>query len=387
MTILAWLLAIATTLPLLVLCVECAAGLHTPRRLTVPSTAPPFTVLMPAHDEATGIVAAIVAVRQQLRPGDRLLVVADNCTDATADVALAAGASVCVRSDPARMGKAYALAFGRDVLRARPPSVVTVLDADCVPEPGALLALAATACRTQAAVQGEYLLTVAADAHPLVRVSAFAFLVKNRLRQRGLQRLGAPALLQGTGMAMPWDLFDTAPLVTASLVEDLKLGLDLVLAGHAVQFAPSAGFRSPASGYAATTTQRTRWEQGTLVTTARYIPRLIAAGLTRRPALLLLAGDLVVPPLAMLMAVAVVATAALTILVLAGGTALPLAMVVAALLSVAAILTLIWIRAGRNILPGAAIPTIARYILWKLPIYRGLIAGRQRRWVRTSRVP
>ena len=74
----------------------------------------------------------------QLEPGDRLLVVADNCTDHTAAVARAAGAEVLERRDAERRGKGYALAAGVDTLRAGPPDVVVIVDADCRPAAGAI---------------------------------------------------------------------------------------------------------------------------------------------------------------------------------------------------------------------------------------------------------
>ena len=77
-------------------------------------------------------------------------------------------------------------------------------------------------------------------------------------------------------------MFDAAPLETASLVEDLKLGLDLAIAGQPVGFEDRAVFLSPASTQAATRGQRTRWEHGALATFGRYAPRLIARGLSGR---------------------------------------------------------------------------------------------------------
>ena len=77
-----------------------------------PVRAGALAVLMPAHDEADGIEPAIRAALAQLVPGDRLLVVADNCSDATAAVARAAGAEVTERQDSVRRGKGYALDHG-----------------------------------------------------------------------------------------------------------------------------------------------------------------------------------------------------------------------------------------------------------------------------------
>src|ERR1700722_15473823 len=53
---------------------------------------PPVVILIPAHDEGRAILPTLGDVKAQLKPGDRLLVVADNCSDDTAEVAEAAGA-------------------------------------------------------------------------------------------------------------------------------------------------------------------------------------------------------------------------------------------------------------------------------------------------------
>lgn len=50
--------------------------------------------VLPAHNEAAGIATAVTALRDQTYPPDRIIVVADNCTDATAELAAASGAEV-----------------------------------------------------------------------------------------------------------------------------------------------------------------------------------------------------------------------------------------------------------------------------------------------------
>jgi cellulose synthase/poly-beta-1,6-N-acetylglucosamine synthase-like glycosyltransferase len=54
------------------------------------------TVLIPAHDEAASIGATLDSLAAQEPPPDRVIVVADNCSDATADIARAHGAEVVV---------------------------------------------------------------------------------------------------------------------------------------------------------------------------------------------------------------------------------------------------------------------------------------------------
>src|SRR6185436_16232635 len=69
----------------------------------------PLAVLVPAHNEGSGLLPTIANIQSQLGPGDRLLVVADNCSDDTAAVARQNGAEVVERTDPTRLGKGFAL--------------------------------------------------------------------------------------------------------------------------------------------------------------------------------------------------------------------------------------------------------------------------------------
>jgi glycosyltransferase involved in cell wall biosynthesis len=90
-----------------------------------------IAVLIPAHNESAGITATIEDIKQQLRPGDRIVVVADNCSDDTATIAASLGAEVSTRNDLNRIGKGHALDWGIDHLSADPPAIVLVIDADC----------------------------------------------------------------------------------------------------------------------------------------------------------------------------------------------------------------------------------------------------------------
>ena len=83
-------------------------------------TRPQVAVLVPAHDEASIIGATLASLVPQLQAGDRLLVVADNCSDDTARRAEEGGAEVIVRQDALRRGKGYALDFGMRHLAADP---------------------------------------------------------------------------------------------------------------------------------------------------------------------------------------------------------------------------------------------------------------------------
>src|SRR5712691_5836778 len=138
------------------------------------------TVLIPAHNEGAGILPTIRDAQAQLGPNDRILVVADNCTDDTAAIVQAAGVEVTVRADPARRGKGYALEFGVRHLGLNPPGVVVIMDADCRLGEHALRHLSANAMASGRPVQSLYLMLARENAPPGKSVNLFAWRVKNR---------------------------------------------------------------------------------------------------------------------------------------------------------------------------------------------------------------
>jgi len=386
------LLAIALMLlvPSLMLCAEVLlAPTSTP---TQPADVPAdprerVTVLMPAHDEATGIAAAIHLVLPQLRPGDRLLVVADNCTDDTARVAAEAGASVVERHNPTLRGKGYALDFGVRALEAAPPAVLVILDSDCALQPGALDHLVRQCLQTRRPAQALYLMHAPPHAGFGMRMAEFAWVLKNQIRPLGLKRLGLPCQLMGTGMAFTWDCIRTAPLATGNLVEDMQLGLDLAAAGTAPLFCPEARvtstFPSHADGASA---QRTRWEQGHLAVIASVGPRLLWRGLRGgRVDLLALTVDLCVPPLAMFLLMLTALLGLALALAALGGSALPLCTAGLALLLLGVAIGTAWHRFGRQLVSWAELLRAPLYVAAKLPLYFRLLTKRQTEWVRTRR--
>ena len=344
-------------------------------------------ILVPAHNEEDGIAHTLSMLLPQLADGDRVLVVADNCADATAERARAAGAQVVERFHASDRGKGFALAFGVDHLRADPPAAVLIVDADCELAPGSLEVLLAELERTRRPVQALYLMMAPADAGLARRLAQFAWRVRNWARPAGWHRLGLPCQLMGTGMAFGWDMLRDAPLANASIVEDMKLGIELAKAGRAPVFCERALVTSqfPDSA-AATTTQRTRWEHGHLEMILREVPAMLARGVARGDGRLLgLALDLAVPPLALLAGL----LAADALLALAAGfcgagagpgvaAGVLLAVFLASVLGA-------WFVRGRDLVRFAELMSVPWYIAAKLPVYLRFIVRRQRAWVRTDR--
>jgi cellulose synthase/poly-beta-1,6-N-acetylglucosamine synthase-like glycosyltransferase len=372
-----------------VLCVE-SLGALLPRRALVSSdfaSPPKMAILVPAHDEEGGIGKTVGALLRELSPGDRILVIADNCSDRTAEVAREAGAEVIERKDPERRGKGYALSFGGRTLAENPPDVVVIMDADCRVERGSLRQLAELAVRTGRPAQGVYLMH-APGRGGASAVSAFAFMVRNLVRPTGLKRLGMPCQLTGTGMAFPWPLFRDAPPTESFLVEDLLLGHELALRGYAPVLCDElqVGSEFP-TGKAASLKQRRRWEHGELSILLGTAPRLLLRALAKGDArLLALAIDAAVPPLALVVLLQIVALIVSVTLLLFGGSLIPLLLTLCGSLLLALGLGSAWFAHGRKVLSLSDLAKIPGYILWKLPLYASFVwRGAHREWERTER--
>ena len=386
--LLLWLAAVAVMWPSLVFFVECLCARSRSEPLVTTGQRPRIALLVPSHDEETSIAATVAALRADLAETDRLLVVADNCSDGTAQAAAAAGAEVIERHDPSRHGKGYALAFGVEHLSKLPPDVVVIVDADCRVSADGPEQLARVAARTGRPVQAEYLLTLPPKPDARSALSGLAFLVRNLVRPRGLHRLGLPCQLTGSGMAFPWPMLRDAPPLRANLVEDMVLGIELALAGTPPILCSAVAVSSalPEPGRVQLR-QRRRWEHGHLSTLLLRGPHLLLVGVARRKvALVAMALDLMVPPLALLAS----AIAGLSLVaggaVWAGASAGPLLLCLTGGTLVLIAVLSAWWRFGRHLVSARTFAAVPFYVLWKMPLYLGFfLRGRHKRWERTSR--
>lgn len=393
-----WLLVALVAVPVLVVWLQVV--LAWPRRGDdLPAAAPGddateggalrCAVLVPAHDEAAVIGETVRALCTQLSEDDTLLVVADNCGDDTARIARAAGAAVVERADAERRGKGYALDFGvRHLADSGAYDALLIVDADCsVQTPQGIRHLAQVAVRFGRPVQALYLMDAPEGAPLKTRVAAFAWRLKNWVRPLGWHALGWPCQLMGTGMAFPWAMASRMQLANAELVEDMKLGVDLALADTPPLFCPEVLVRSTfPTAERAVQSQRTRWEHGHLGMIAAHAPRLGQRALQRRSgALLAMALDIGVPPLALLvlLQLAVLVLCALAAVLGAGGAPLWGASLCVVLFASA--VGLAWWGWGRAVVPARALLRVPGYVLGKIPVYLGFVRRRQKEWIKTDR--
>jgi cellulose synthase/poly-beta-1,6-N-acetylglucosamine synthase-like glycosyltransferase len=378
------------SLPIFILTIECFSALlpikprlnNHQKLLYRPSIA----ILIPAHNEELGISKTLETIVPQLNNRDRVIVIADNCTDGTAAIARSFDVHVIERNNLQHRGKGYALDCGIRYLQKQPPQVVIIVDADCYVHSGAIDRLARLAYANQKPVQPVNLLKRQAKSNPKSSISELAFMVKNLVRPIGLSNLGLPCLIT-MGTAFPWSIIHQAPLASSNLVEDMQLGIDLALSGTPPIFCRDAKVTGvlPQRENAATS-QRTRWEHGHLSTLQIRVPQLLKASvIQKRLDLLAIALDLSIPPLSLLVIIwGAIVTLGLFIGVLGGGWSLSQLSLIEGILLLLSIVGT-WAKFGRKDIPLQSLLILPGYIFWKIQIYRKFLVKREQNWVRTER--
>jgi 1,2-diacylglycerol 3-beta-glucosyltransferase len=347
-----------------------------------------FDVIVPAHDEATGVAGVVANLRALDWPADafRVIVVADNCTDDTAAVARAAGAQVLERRDTSLRGKGHALELAFKLSLARGwATAVVVIDADSRASANLLEAFAARIESGAEVIQAHYgvLNALVSWRTRLLSIALTAF---HRVRSRARERLRLSCGIRGNGWCITHRLLGRVPHRAHSLAEDVEYGIDLGLAGFRVQYADEADVAAMmVSGERAARTQRQRWEGGRrLLIRTKLLPLLRAAAAPGGWVCLDLALDLLIPPLSYVAVnvVALIAVAAISLtwfeaalpwLCLGGGCAACLSIYVARGWQLSGI-------GPRGILDLARAPF---FVLWKLLLMLG--PRDSSAWVRTRR--
>jgi len=388
-----WVLTSIVAIPVATLLVQCVASWLPVRHRPAPAKSDfvgRCVVLMPAHDEESTLPGTLQRLISRDRDSMRIVVVADNCRDRTAEVAQQFGADLVIeREDASLRGKGHALAAGLEALRPDPPEVLIVLDADMKTTPADLQRLAEACAASKTPCQGISIMAPPSAASTRDQISSFAFSVKNHVRPLGMTKLGLPVMLTGTGMAFPWRLASQLDFASSNITEDMELASRLAQRGIFCRLVPDAvSWGQLPADTAAATSQRNRWEQGHLRSIALACPRLISSailGLSLRR--LAFALDLLVPPLSflslMILAVCVLHAGYLLAGLHAGSWPLAAALPVALACSI----LIAWGRLGPHRPRLSRLLVAPAYVAWKLPLYLAAAIRPEGRWVRTARPP
>jgi cellulose synthase/poly-beta-1,6-N-acetylglucosamine synthase-like glycosyltransferase len=235
-----------------------------------------LAVIVPAHNEEALIASCVESLLISAAGTEtRIIAVAHNCSDRTADQAAKAGAEVVTYNDPQAQGKGSALAFGFAYAASQGVDAALVVDADSTVSRNLIGLVGEALANGAEGVQCRYEMESSSQ-RPVTRLTALAFRGFNVIRPTGRDRLGLSAGIVGNGFAIRQAVLTQNPYNSLSVVEDLEYHLQLVLSGRKVQFLDDAkvwsGMPPSKQGEA---TQRSRWEGGRLHAAVTWLGPLL----------------------------------------------------------------------------------------------------------------
>lgn len=202
-----------------------------------------FAVLICARNEENVIRLPVKSVLMSSYPKDKLevIVLADNCSDKTAEVARAAGATVWEKTEPSS-GKGDVLAWGVDkVLDRGDFDAIAVFDADNVASAQWFDAMNEALNDGETVVTGRRM-TSNATANLISGWYTVYWDLMNELSNRVRTKLGLSGKLTGTGFAFLTAILEGKGWRTRTMVEDVEFSVQCNLAGRRIGYVPEAEY-------------------------------------------------------------------------------------------------------------------------------------------------
>jgi 1,2-diacylglycerol 3-beta-glucosyltransferase len=372
------------------------AAQRAPVRTTISSGDPmhQFVFLIPAHNEERLLPTLLTSLGELDYPPSHYTVhvIADNCTDRTAEIARGMKAISHERFNTTQVGKGYALQWLLDqlLLSEVPFDAAIILDADSVVSPNFLRVMNAKFNHGGRVIQAYYA-ALAPERTWAVGMRAAALAAIHYLRPQGRMTIGASAGLKGNGMLFHRTLLQQHRW-SASVTEDIEYHMALILSGERVLFAPDAIVQAEMpSGLRAARSQNIRWEQGRIELARHYIPRLLQAtwvgirgqGVASPLVLVDAVMEHIIPPFSFLVGMSVLLL--LTAFFL--GSSLGILLAVLLLLGESSYLLAGLIMSGASKEVYFSLLYAPAFLLWKCWLYlRVLLRVDRQDWVRTARI-
>jgi 1,2-diacylglycerol 3-beta-glucosyltransferase len=243
-----------------------------------------FRIIIPAHDEAAVIGATVSRLLALDYPSHlfSIHIVADHCSDSTAEVARQAGAVVHERNEGPRTGKAAALSWSfQRILKKDQCDAVVIFDADTRVDPQFLRVMDLRLAQGDQVIQGQHVIRNPNQSW-FPALTWAMFLIDNRFQNLGRSNLGWSAKNMGDSICFRVDILLQLGW-GEGLTEDYHLRHKLLLNGIRISYEPAAiGYGEAPSTWSQARAQRARWLRGTHDTSQQYVKQLLAQGIKTR---------------------------------------------------------------------------------------------------------
>ena len=241
-----------------------------------------FMAIIPAHNEEAVVGNLIESLKKQNYDKDLydIYVIADNCTDNTAEVAKEAGAIVYKRFDEDKKTKGYALDWflKQKIKENAPYDAVFVFDADNIVHPDFIKNMNKKLCQGEDVVQGYRDIKNPTDSWITAGYAIF-YWTMHRFYHLARYNLGLSPLLNGTGFMVRFDILkEDNGWDTVTLTEDIEFSLKRIIKGKRLGWSTEAiVYDEQPVGFKQSWSQRSRWTVGHMQCIKEYTGDLAKA--------------------------------------------------------------------------------------------------------------
>ena len=240
-----------------------------------------FMMIIPAHNEEK-VIKDLVDSLQNLDYDKNLYdiyVIADNCTDNTAQIAKEAGAIVYERFDEKHKTKGFALQWflQQKIEEDAPYDAFCIFDADNIVDKNFLKAMNKKLNQGEDVVQGYRDIKNPSDSWVTAGYAIF-YWTMNRFYHLARYNLGLSPLINGTGFMVKFDVVKPDGWQTKTLTEDIEFSLKRIIAGKKLGWATDAiVYDEQPVGFKQSWSQRSRWTVGHIQCLHEYTKPLAVA--------------------------------------------------------------------------------------------------------------
>lgn len=240
-----------------------------------------FMAIIPAHNEESVIRNLVESLTKQDYPKELydIYVIADNCTDKTAEIAKKAGAIVYERFDEEHKTKGHALKWflNQKIEEDAPYDAFCVFDADNIVDEKFLKNMNKKLCQGEDVVQGYRDIKNPTDSWVSAGYAIF-YWTMNRFYHLARYNLGLSPLINGTGFMVKFDVVKPNGWDTQTLTEDIEFSLKRIIAGKKLGWATDAiVYDEQPVGFKQSWSQRSRWTVGHIQCIQNYTKDLAVA--------------------------------------------------------------------------------------------------------------
>ncbi len=240
-----------------------------------------FMAIIPAHNEESVIKNLVESLNKQNYPKELfdIYVIADNCTDATAQIAKTAGAIVYERFDEENKTKGHALNWflNQKIEEDALYDAFCVFDADNIVDENFIKNMNKKLCQGEDVVQGYRDIKNPTDSWVSAGYAIF-YWTMNRFYHLARYNLGLSPLINGTGFMVKFDVVKPHGWDTKTLTEDIEFSLKRIIAGKKLGWATDAiVYDEQPVGFKQSWSQRSRWTVGHIQCIQNYTKDLAVA--------------------------------------------------------------------------------------------------------------